>query len=342
MATATALRARPTAAATAWRTDVITGLLGLWMTFGSYVDAWAHTHLISTKESFLTPWHGILYSGWLGAAAWIYAHRDRPGYRLGLIGAVAFGVGGVLDMGWHTAFGIEANAEALISPPHIFLLASHLLIVSTALRAAWSSDTPRRSSWRNFAPVALSLVAIVAALSFIVMYGSPFNDYLPSEGFSEGTFGPDTRFRLAQKAGLLTFYVSTLLYVTPLLALLKRWRPPAGVATLAIGLPAIGIMVVDPLLLGTPILALSGIAAGIVADILIRELDPSLDRRKAFLAFGAIVPIPLVVLSLVAIEIGWGLGWGVNLVTGSVVIASLVGFCLALAVSAPERKEVPA
>lgn len=337
-----AIRGRATEAATAWRAHVITGLLGLWMTLGSYVDGWAHTHLISTQESFLTPWHGILYSGWLGSAAWIYLNRERPGYMLGLYGAIAFGIGGLFDMIWHTAFGIESNAEALISPPHVFLLVSHILIISTPLRAAWATDTRRRASWREFAPVTLSLVAGVAGLCFIVMYGSPFNDYLPSQTFAEGSFGAETRFRLAQKAGLLSFYVTTLLLVVPLLTVLKRWRPPFGAATLMLGLPAIGITVIDPLLLGTPTLAISGVAAGLLADVLIHESDPGPHRTRAFVALGALVPVPLVILSLVAISMEWGLGWGVNLITGSVFLSSLIGAGLAFALAAPSRIEVAA
>src|SRR3712207_5656750 len=116
MATAAAFSAPLTETARIQRAHLVTGLLGIFMTFGSYLDGWAHTHLISTQESFLTPWHGILYAGWLGLAGWLYHHRHLPGYRLGLLGAVGFGIGGVLDMGWHTAFGIEADMEALISP----------------------------------------------------------------------------------------------------------------------------------------------------------------------------------------------------------------------------------
>lgn len=342
MARAAALRAPITEAASARRTHVITGLLVLWMTLGTHVDGWAHTHLISTQESFLTPWHGILYSGWLGAAAWIYLHRDLPGYRLGLIGAIGFGAGGIVDFAWHSAFGIEVDMEALISPPHLLLVTTHLLMISTPLLAAWNSEMPRRVGWREFSPVALSLIAGVALVTFITPYGSPFNDYLPGAPFAEGAWGSDTRFRLAQEGGVMTFIVSTLILVTPLLAILKRWRPPFGTATLVIGLSAMGSMVVDPLLLGAPILALSGIAAGVLADILIAELDPGPGRRNALLAFGALTPLPLVALSFLAIELEWGLGWGVNFVTGSMVIASLVGLGLALAVAAPERREVTA
>ncbi|HEV3471746.1 MAG TPA: hypothetical protein VG408_00875 [Actinomycetota bacterium] len=350
MATAAASRGPLTQAASVRRAHVITGLLGLWMTLGTHVDGWAHTHVISplaepglpSDESFLTPWHGILYSGWLALAAWIYLHRDLPGYRLGLIGAIGFGVGGVFDFAWHTVFGIEVDMEALLSPPHLLLVTMHLLMISTPLRAAWNSEMPRRIGWREFTPAAMSLTACVALVVFITPYGFPFNDYLPSARFSEGTFAPETRFRLAQEGGMLTFFVATLILLTPMLAILKRWRPPFGTATVVIGLSAVGSMVVDPLLLGAPILALSGIAMGLLADLLIAEFDPGPHRRKAWLAFGALTPLPLVVLSFVAIELEWGLGWGVNLVTGSMVIASLVGFGLALAVSAPEGREVTA
>ena len=312
------------------------------MTFGTHLDGWGHTHVISTQESFFTPWHGILYSGWLALAAWIYLHRDLPGYRLGLIGAIGFGVGGVFDMAWHTAFGIEVDMEALISPAHLLLVAMHLLMISTPLRAAWRSDMPSRVGWREFTPAALSLISCVALVTFITPYAVPFNDYLPSTVFSGGTFEPTTRFRLAQEGGMLTFFASVLIFVTPLLAILKRWRPPFGTATLVIGLSAVGSTVVDPLLLRAPILALSGIAAGLFADILIAELDPGPARRKSLLAFGALGPLPLVAFSLLAVEIEWGLGWGVNFITGSMVIAASIGFGLALMVTTPERREVTA
>lgn len=341
MATAT-WRGPITEAASVHRAHLITGLLGVVFTLGTHVDGWAHTHVIEGDEGFFTPWHGVLYSGWLAAAAWIYLHRGLPGYRLGLIGAIGFGAGGLFDMVWHTAFGIEVDMEALMSPPHLLLVAAHLLVVSTPLRAAWSSDMPRRAGWREFAPAALSAVACIALVTFITPYGMPFNDYLPSAEFSAGTFEAAARFRLAQEAGVLTFFAATLILVAPLLAILKRWRPPFGTATLVIGVSSIGSTVVDPLLLETPTLALSGIGAGLLADVLIAELDPGPARKKPLLAFGALVPLPLVALSLLAVDVEWGLGWNVTFVTGSMVVAAAVGWGLALVAAAPERKEAVA
>ena len=62
-------RARPR---TTERTDLVTAILSLWLITGLYVDGWAHLNRPS-EETFFTPWHGILYTGWLGAALWISA-----------------------------------------------------------------------------------------------------------------------------------------------------------------------------------------------------------------------------------------------------------------------------
>jgi hypothetical protein len=39
-----------------------------WLLGGLYVDGWAHNHLATTLESFLTPWHAAFSSGFLPVA----------------------------------------------------------------------------------------------------------------------------------------------------------------------------------------------------------------------------------------------------------------------------------
>ena len=337
MATTTTDLRRRAMAATRTRSnvDLVTGLLALAMTFGTYADGWAHTHLIDDLESFFTPWHGLLYAGYAAVAVWIGLHRDRPGYKLGFAGALLFGAGGMVDMVWHTLFGIEADAEALISPPHLLLFAAHLMIVSTPLRAAWISASDRNIDWRSFTAPALSLVGLVASISFMFMYATPMNDWLPSERFGAGVFGPETRFRLAQKGALGSYLWSSVMYTTPLLAVLTRWRPPFGTATLAIGIASVGIAVIDPLLLGAPQLALAGIVMGFVADVLIALLDPSPDRSSAYRLFGALVPIALPVVSLSLIAARWGLAWTAPLIGGAVLLTAMIGLGLAVVLSLP-------
>jgi hypothetical protein len=334
---ATAVAARRTRAIEGAGVHVITALFALWMTLGSYMDAWAHTHVIETLEGFFTPWHGFLYSGFALSGIWIARHKDLPGYNIGFVGVIGFALGGAADLVWHTLYGIENDTVALISPPHIWLMVSHILIVSTPLIAMWRSGAARDITWREFLPAGLSAMGIVAAVSFMFMYETPFNDWLPSSEFATGEFGPATLYRIAQKGGVAVFLWSAVIYTLPLLALLLRWRPPFGAATLMLGVPAVAVAIVDPLILGEPVLALSGIAMGITADLLIRSTDPSPARPRAFVTFGAVVPAVLALASLLLVGAVWGMGWPATLTGGSVVLSALVGACLAFLLTLPAQ-----
>src|SRR5215471_11294129 len=119
-----------------------------WFVGGGYLDAWAHGH-IAKLETFFTPWHGVLYSGFAACAVvlgvrWL-RERDLPdGYRLSLLGCAFFAVGGVADMLWHTIFGVEKAIAAVLSPSHLWLIVSGGLIITGTVRAA-RAGTDRRA-----------------------------------------------------------------------------------------------------------------------------------------------------------------------------------------------------
>src|SRR6266487_2206187 len=109
-------------------------LASLWFLAGQFLDGWAHNNLASSLESFFTPWHGVLYSGFFAVAGVLVVGQARnmarghvwtqalpQGYLLALFGAVLFSFGGAGDLVWHTMFGIESNIEALLSPTHLLL-----------------------------------------------------------------------------------------------------------------------------------------------------------------------------------------------------------------------------
>src|SRR3546814_9496965 len=54
---------------------------GIWMVVGLFLDGWAHDN--NKPESFFTPWHGVLYSGFAAAtlAAVLVAARSRTSDR---------------------------------------------------------------------------------------------------------------------------------------------------------------------------------------------------------------------------------------------------------------------
>src|ERR1041385_5957069 len=93
--------------------DLRMTLLAAWLLGGIYTDGWAHNHI--HVETFFTPWHAILYSGFLANLIFyaVTAVRNRragkpwipEGYRLAAIGVGIFAVSGVGDLIWHTIFG---------------------------------------------------------------------------------------------------------------------------------------------------------------------------------------------------------------------------------------------
>jgi hypothetical protein len=161
--------------------DLIAAILASWMTLGGFVDGYAHRSL-DTPETFFTPWHGVLYSGFLAVAGWLtwLLVRNRPhtaslsaaipaGYGTSFAGVLVFAAGGLGDMVWHTVFGIEVSIDALLSPTHLMLLVGALLILSGPLRSAWLHADPGPGSGRRF-PALLALTMGAGQLGFFFQY----------------------------------------------------------------------------------------------------------------------------------------------------------------------------
>src|ERR671919_1411468 len=78
-------------------------LSSLWLFTGLYLDGWAHNNIPDQIDSFFTPWHLVLYSGYAVSAAILgvtYIVNVRKGYSwlqalpsaymTSLLGAVIF------------------------------------------------------------------------------------------------------------------------------------------------------------------------------------------------------------------------------------------------------------
>jgi hypothetical protein len=237
-----------------WVRDLVTSLIGSWIITGLYIDGWAHINLRDRIESFFTPWHAIFYTGLLAYASWLgflllTARRpgDSPqavlgrlpmGYRAGAIGAAVFAAGGAADMFWHTVIGIETSIDALLSPPHLVLLAGVLLMTT----AGWRSQ--RAVSARPTAPELISLTSAVAIAGFFLNYLSPFRWPAPTYEF---------RPYQGEEAVVMwigAILVSTALFLVPALWQLRdgRYRP----GTLSVFVLSTGLAVSLAMSVGTP------------------------------------------------------------------------------------------
>jgi Tol biopolymer transport system component len=163
------------------------GVLAALLIGGLDLDIWAHSHG-KVDQSFFTPWHAVLYGAMAlnGIVLGIVMARNvlrngypwrralPAGYGLSLIGVIAFAIGGVLDLAWHTLFGIEEDIQALLSPTHLILATSAALILTGPLRSAAiriSGATPAR--WRELGPAVLSVAAVFTLLGLFTQFAHP-------------------------------------------------------------------------------------------------------------------------------------------------------------------------
>lgn len=314
------------------RVDLIVTLLSGWLLGGAYLDAWAHNH-IPQLDTFFTPWHGVLYSGYLAVAAYLVFilvrhhkggvpwRRALPaGYGLSLAGAAMFAVGGVLDLIWHELFGIEVGVEALLSPTHLILGTGGILIVTGPLRAAWQRFPGDRSlRWENGLPALLSASFVLALLAYFTQYAHPFVRTLA--GKDDYNLAPFFN----QALGVTNILIQSAFLMGIVLLLLKRWSLPFGALTLILTLSTVLISFLNDQYLWI----LLALVAGLFGDVLLHQLHPSPERSTALRLFAFAVPFIVYSFYFLGIAISdGGIAWSIHLWTGSAVLAGVVGLLL--------------
>ncbi|MFF2346625.1 hypothetical protein [Pseudarthrobacter sp. NPDC058119] len=232
---------------TTGREDTITLAAGVWLLVGTYVDGWAHNNLRGL-ETFFTPWHAVLYSGFAACAAWIAAltwRRHAPGMRWreavpagyggAAAGVVLFLASGAGDLAWHTVFGIEQNISALFSPSHLGLATGGFLILGAPFSAAWHSPV---RLWPRLVPAVASAVLAGMVAAFILQEFAVFARHGLIQTYATGA-GAHPAVTVPTSSSILvslaSFLVSTLALFVPVLLLSLRWRlHPAVPAAMAL------------------------------------------------------------------------------------------------------------
>jgi hypothetical protein len=330
--------------------ELVTVLLATWLIVGLFVDGWAHDN-VPELETFFTPWHAVFYSGFAATAGWMawLVGRNRclgrrglaavpVGYGLGLAGVGIFAVGGAGDATWHAVFGIEADLAALLSPTHLLLFTGILLILTSPLRAAWTADEPTAPGFRAFLPVTLALTLTMALVGFFFQYLSPFLQptAIPYARFAafwaeHGLVDPAVQPGLAQELeirGIASLLLTSLLFVAPVLLVLRRWQPPFGLVTFLFGAVAALLGTQHNLELWPAVVA--AVAAGLAGDLLIWAWRPSPARLGAYRAVAALLPAALLGSYFVAVAVAFTLAWPPELWAGTIFYGTLIGLALSL------------
>lgn len=339
-----------------YRQQLVTVALGSWLMIGVFVDGWAHDNLDASLETFFTPWHALLYSGFTACALWqlwlvrlgrrqglVGAAAVPQGYGLGLIGVTVFAAGGVADMTWHLVFGVERDIEALFSPTHLVLFTGGSLLLGSPFRDAWAARDRPDPALRAFVPALASLTLLVSLFEFFFMYWSPFTAYWPTaEGarFAAGAGDYTSVIReFAVKDGVASVVVTTVLLVGPLLLLVRRWQVPFGSATVLFTVPAVLSGAIHAL--DQPAVVLAALTGGLATDLLLRWLRPTAERRSAVCLVSAVGPVVLFSTWFAALALTRGVWYTTPVWSGMIVWAGLTGLGLAL-VAVPAPFPVPA
>lgn len=319
------------------RQDVIGALFGLAFIGGLFADAWAHTNIVDTIESFFTPWHALLYGGFAGTAVWTwwlaFRHRkDDPrwwrnrwpaGYALGAIGSLIFLGGGAADMFWHQIFGVETNLKVTLSPSHIMLSVGGVLLLTSQLRSWWASG---ESGWRAVAGVASAALGttfgliLVTGLTGLVTVAAT-RAYEPVAGAGSSTTGA------AQ--GIQAYLLGAAVLLIPVLLLHRRGSTP-GAITAVVG--AVGLFAMLQREFPMPLTAaLLGVMVGAaVADAVLWQLDAVRGAQAPMRLpiAGAIFAAAIWTGHLTGLALGDAVRWPPELWAGTVVMSALLGALL--------------
>jgi hypothetical protein len=322
----------------------------VWLVAGISIDGWAHNTIRPLIDTFFTPWHAILYSGYLATAAVLVvtvARNRTPeltwrsalpeGYDLALVGAVVFGVAGLLDMVWHMVFGIEVDTGTLLSPTHLGLALGGALIITGPMRAAWFRTGDE--SWSRHLTAVVSLAGLVTLLTFMTQYANPFAG-LSVSAVSElieltgklrdgSSLAIERVMGWQETRGIFGLLLQAGLVMGPVLVVLRRASLRPGDMTVVLGLNALVMLLVRgnlPLL--WPLLAYA-VVAGIVGDALLLRLRPAVTRPLAIRIFAAAVPTVFTTgYFLTALGYPGGVWWPLPDVTGTIVLTGILGVLL--------------
>ena len=299
---------------------------GTWMVTGLFLDGWAH--IANKPETFFSPWHFILYSGFGAAVAYFFFRdvvlkRSSDPDRLTMAGLIVFVIGAIGDGAWHQVFGIEVDLEALLSPTHLALMIGGVLMLGIAFRRA-SNAQPREDR------ASIALIVTMTLSAAVIMF---FTQYLNAFDF-DGLFEPRADdFEVWQSHAIGSVFVTNAILLGLTFLLVRRWRTPRWTFTCVFTALAAGMV----LLFGRdgPFLNIGAAAiGGLAADVSARRLRPWQSTRGARL-FSMVVPLVLWTAWFGGIHFMDGVHWAAELWTGTIILAVLEGAGLGLLAFSP-------
>jgi hypothetical protein len=310
-------------------------LSSLWLFVGLYLDGWAHNNIPDQIDSFFTPWHAVLYSGYIVSAAvlgvtyilnmrkgygWLQALP--PAYMTSLLGAAIFAVSGNLDFIWHWLFGFEENIEALVSPSHLILAVGGVMMMSGPLRAAWRQFDlqAHKITWRAL----LSLFVILGVFTFFTQFSNAFSH--PQIFVGKVPAGDTYFWDVTLISNVL---IPTVVFMSAIIMAVLRWKLPVGSLTLLLtgNSTLMFLMTWRYSREQWPVL-IAALVGGVLADLWLVILRPSAKRVKALRWFSFLVPALWFLAYFLSIILTQGIWWNSNMWLGMIFSSGVIGLGL--------------
>jgi hypothetical protein len=314
--------------------DSLMVVLGLWLLVGMFADAWAHANKL--VDTFFTPWHGIIYSGLAANAIAVFAviwrNQNRgfrgwraipAGYEASAVGVVIFAASGVADMLWHSLLGIEFQLEAEFSPSHIGLMIGFFLLINGPFRSLWQRRRQAFRSWqrdwRDYLPLLLS---VTFTLGFLWLTFVPFHPF-----YTVWLSAPEVDQVGKNNAvllGMSSIVINVAIWMSLLLISLRRFQLLPGTVTFVLAFNALGICAFTSNWQFFP----GAVVTGLLADVFLWKLRPSVRNLTAYRLFAALVPFVFYALYVFEVGLSTGIAWSLPFVGGVFIIPGTVGLLI--------------
>jgi hypothetical protein len=326
---------------------VVAGLCGAWMVAGLFLDGWAHRN--EKPETFFSPWHAVLYSGFTASAVWLLrvvrSHQGPStsfrqaipvGYGLRIIGVAIFGAGAVGDLIWHEIFGIEADIEALLSPTHLVLLTGGLLMATGPIASTFRREgNNQRATWSSTGAIIASVAFMLSVLQFFLMYVSPYDygkydyDYETARNQS-GWLG----YQILVD-GIASALLFSILVAVAMNFLVRQVRMPRGAFAVIILVPALLQTILTSF--ETASRLLGPVAAAVVAELTWPWVRKSLSNVAVIAGWISALTLITNYGILLGVAIAQEITWAVHLWTGVPFLAALIVGVLSVVAQLPSR-----
>ena len=328
------------------REDLIGVLFGLALVGGVLSDAWAHVNVLSTLESFFTPWHALLYTGFAGTAAWTwwlaFRHRCR---RRAMVGQRL--AGRLPDrrhrlahlLGWRRRGHVVApdlrhrdQPQGRDEPQPHDARRGRALLLTSQLRSWWASGEGGLRAATGVLSAALG--TMMGTILIIGMTGA--NTIAPTREYTTVVGAASTSTGAAQ--GIQAYLLGTVVVLVPVMLILRRRATPV-VATGVAGVIGVFLMVEREFPMPLTAALIGMIAGAAIADAVVYRLDMQrgLDAPMRLPIAGAIIAASLWAGHLIGLQLAAGIRWPVELWAGVVVLTAVLGALLGTLSRSPTR-----